>query len=196
MTGVGRVTPTPPCSHPRLWPAHHRGRNGVESGPGQLDVDAFGVGLGLPPTALLVPSQLGSDERGHLGGGGRRPPGVPQRGPGPPVEHIGHRAGHLVPRGVDGLGLEVAQSRAPGGRAARDARRPPTARPASLIRSGRPGGWRWPPPRWSDPFRPRALDGRAPGLAPRSRRSLVTQGSRRRPSALTTTSTVSSAIFR
>ncbi len=45
-----------------------------------------------------------------LPGGVGRAPCVPQRCPGAAVENVGHRTGHLLPYGVEGLDLEIVES--------------------------------------------------------------------------------------
>jgi len=115
VTGVGSVIRTPvrrrpptPAARwwwPTRWRQRWRVRNTVrQSGPLQHGVHPRRILLSLTPDAPGVPAQLGTDQLGRRAGRARRAPGVTQRGPGPAVQHVGHRAGHLLSHGVHRLG--------------------------------------------------------------------------------------------
>src|SRR2546423_4573379 len=62
-----------------------------------------------------VPSELGGQQRGDVGGrGGGRIAGQ-QACPCPPAQHVVDRARHLVTGGVHDLGLEIGKTRDGGG---------------------------------------------------------------------------------
>src|ERR1035437_10698801 len=85
----------------------HTGR--VQTGFGELRPDLGAVRLRFVGTAIGVPSELWTDQRGHMGCGRGARTGIAQPGAGAAIKNIRDRLGHLLADRVDGFRTQVGQ---------------------------------------------------------------------------------------
>src|SRR5664280_2025534 len=68
----------------------------VQTGLGELRPHFGGVRLRFVGTAIGVPTELRTDQRGHMGCGRSARTGIAQAGAGAAIENIRNRPGHLL----------------------------------------------------------------------------------------------------
>src|SRR5665647_3069932 len=81
----------------------------VQTGFGELRPHSGGVRLRFVGTAIGVPSELRTDQRGHMGCGRGARTGIAQAGAGAAIKNIRDRLGYPLADRVDGFRTQVGQ---------------------------------------------------------------------------------------